>query len=53
MANKMNWGIAYISKTGKLKLMKYRFATKLKATYAMGIYQGRAKRSVFTKVVKI
>ena len=46
------WAIAYIGKNGKQKLMKYRFPTKAKASYTMGVYQGKTKYPKFTKVVK-
>ena len=52
MAKKM-WAIAYLGKDGKQHLMKYRFPTKIKATRAMGIYQGKAKYQRFVKVVKV
>ena len=50
---KKKWAIAYIGKDGKQHLMKYRFSTKTKATYAMGVYQGKTKRPHFTKVVEV
>lgn len=53
MAKKKMWAIAYIGKNGKQKLMKYRFPTKTKASYAMGVYQGKTKHPRFTKVVKV